>query len=42
MIYPSPFNPFTIDLPVTEIIGETRSLLAVENTLIVNVDNPNA
>lgn len=30
------FNPFDIDLPVTEIINEVRSQLAIENTLLVN------
>jgi len=30
------FNPFNIDLPVTEIINEVKSKLAKENTLLVN------
>ncbi|TAJ12647.1 ATP-dependent helicase HrpB [Marinilabiliaceae bacterium JC017] len=30
------FDPFTIDLPITEIIPETRKNLSKENTLIVN------
>ena len=30
------FNPFDIDLPVTEIINEVKSKLANENTLLVN------
>ncbi|WP_299824847.1 ATP-dependent helicase HrpB [uncultured Pontibacter sp.] len=31
-----PFNPFTIDLPVREIIPAVREHLAAQNTLIVN------
>ncbi|MGV3641106.1 MAG: ATP-dependent helicase HrpB, partial [Adhaeribacter sp.] len=31
-----PFNPFQIDLPVTEIIPDVRKHLAASNTLIVN------
>ncbi|SFH08233.1 ATP-dependent helicase HrpB [Pontibacter chinhatensis] len=31
-----PFNPFTIDLPVREIIPSVREHLAAQNTLIVN------
>lgn len=31
-----PFDPFSISLPVTEIITEVRSQLAQNNTLIVN------
>ncbi|WP_187261411.1 ATP-dependent helicase HrpB [Pontibacter beigongshangensis] len=31
-----PFNPFTIDLPVREIIPAVREHLSVQNTLIVN------
>jgi len=30
------FNPFTIDLPVTEIIGDLRLQLAAANTLLLN------
>jgi len=30
------FNPFDIDLPVTEIINEVKSQLALTNTLLVN------
>lgn len=30
------FNPFDIDLPITEIIDEVRNKLSSENTLIVN------
>jgi len=30
------FNPFTIDLPVWEIIPEVKEQLAAKNTLIVN------
>jgi len=31
-----PFNPFTIDLPVREIISDVREHLAAHNTLIMN------
>jgi ATP-dependent helicase HrpB len=31
-----PFNPFSIDLPVTEIIPEVKANLSQQNTLIVN------
>jgi len=31
-----PFNPFNINLPVTEIISQVRELLSQQNTLIVN------
>jgi ATP-dependent helicase HrpB len=31
-----PFNPFTIDLPVREIIPAVREHLSAQNTLIVN------
>ncbi|MBD1395765.1 hypothetical protein H9Q13_01190 [Pontibacter sp. JH31] len=31
-----PFNPFTIDLPVREIIAAVREYIAAQNTLIVN------
>ena len=30
------FDPYKIDLPITEVIQETREILASENTLIVN------
>ncbi len=31
-----PFNPFSIDLPITEVIPEVKKYLAEQNTLIVN------
>ncbi|MBA9077211.1 hypothetical protein FHS90_001922 [Rufibacter quisquiliarum] len=31
-----PFDPFTIDLPVRDIIPAVREHLAAQNTLIVN------
>ncbi|MDB5271671.1 MAG: box helicase [Chitinophagaceae bacterium] len=31
-----PFNPFDIDLPITEVIPQVKKILAKENTLIVN------
>jgi ATP-dependent helicase HrpB len=31
-----PFNPFSIDLPVREIIPAVREHLSAQNTLIVN------
>ena len=31
-----PFNPFSIDLPITEVIPEVKKHLAEQNTLIVN------
>ena len=32
----SPFDPFSLDLPITEVIDEVRETLAKENTLVIS------